>query len=85
MMMRQLDADPLATDFHAFLVEGRREAEVQEGVETSPLHQGFSTGEIVSLRSGPVQEILSSANSAPVYFKRRTISARLQTSWPRPW
>jgi hypothetical protein len=25
-MMRQLDAAPLATDFHVFLVEGRREA-----------------------------------------------------------
>ena len=25
-MMRQLDAEPLATDFHVFLVEGRREA-----------------------------------------------------------
>jgi len=24
-MMRQLDAEPLATDFHVFLVEGRRE------------------------------------------------------------
>ncbi len=29
MMMRQLDAEPLATDFHVFLVEGRREAEFQ--------------------------------------------------------
>jgi uncharacterized damage-inducible protein DinB len=26
LMMRQLDAEPLATDFHVFLVEGRREA-----------------------------------------------------------
>jgi uncharacterized damage-inducible protein DinB len=26
LMMRQLDAEPLATDFHLFLVEGRREA-----------------------------------------------------------
>jgi uncharacterized damage-inducible protein DinB len=26
LMMRQLDADPLATDFHVFLVEGPREA-----------------------------------------------------------
>ncbi len=26
LMMRQLDAAPLATDFHVFLVEGRREA-----------------------------------------------------------
>jgi hypothetical protein len=26
MMMRQLDAEPLATEFHVFLVEGRREA-----------------------------------------------------------
>ena len=26
LMMRQLDAEPLATDFHEFLVEGRREA-----------------------------------------------------------
>ena len=26
LMMRQLDAEPLATDFHMFLVEGRREA-----------------------------------------------------------
>ena len=25
LMMRQLDAEPLATDFHEFLVEGRRE------------------------------------------------------------
>ena len=25
-MMRQLNAEPLATDFHVFLVEGRREA-----------------------------------------------------------
>jgi len=25
LMMRQLDAEPLATDFHVFLVEGRRE------------------------------------------------------------
>jgi uncharacterized damage-inducible protein DinB len=25
LMMRQLDAEPLATDFHLFLVEGRRE------------------------------------------------------------
>jgi uncharacterized damage-inducible protein DinB len=25
MMMRQLDAEPVATDFHVFLVEGRRE------------------------------------------------------------
>ena len=29
LMMRQLDAEPLATDFHVFLVEGRREAEFQ--------------------------------------------------------
>ncbi len=29
VMMRQLDSEPLATDFHLFLVEGRREAEVQ--------------------------------------------------------
>ncbi len=26
LMMRQLDAEPVATDFHVFLVEGRREA-----------------------------------------------------------
>jgi len=26
LMMRQLDAEPLATDFHVFLAEGRREA-----------------------------------------------------------
>jgi len=26
LMMRQLDADPVATDFHVFLAEGRREA-----------------------------------------------------------
>jgi uncharacterized damage-inducible protein DinB len=26
LMMRQLNAEPLATDFHVFLVEGRREA-----------------------------------------------------------
>ena len=26
LMMRQRDAEPLATDFHVFLVEGRREA-----------------------------------------------------------
>jgi uncharacterized damage-inducible protein DinB len=26
LMMRQIDAEPLATDFHMFLVEGRREA-----------------------------------------------------------
>jgi uncharacterized damage-inducible protein DinB len=26
LMMRQLGAEPLATDFHVFLVEGRREA-----------------------------------------------------------
>jgi uncharacterized damage-inducible protein DinB len=26
LMMRQLDAEPMATDFHVFLVEGRREA-----------------------------------------------------------
>ena len=26
LMMRQLDAEPLATDFHVFLMEGRREA-----------------------------------------------------------
>jgi uncharacterized damage-inducible protein DinB len=26
LMMRQLQAEPLATDFHVFLVEGRREA-----------------------------------------------------------
>ena len=26
LMMRQLDAQPLATDFHVFLVEGRGEA-----------------------------------------------------------
>jgi uncharacterized damage-inducible protein DinB len=26
LMMRQLDAAPLATDFHVFLVEGQREA-----------------------------------------------------------
>jgi hypothetical protein len=25
-MMRQLDAEPAATDFHVFLVEGQREA-----------------------------------------------------------
>ena len=25
-MMRQLDAEPVATDFHVFLVEGSREA-----------------------------------------------------------
>ena len=25
-MMRQLNAEPLATDFHVFLVEGKREA-----------------------------------------------------------
>jgi uncharacterized damage-inducible protein DinB len=25
LMMRQLDAEPLATDFHVFLVESRRE------------------------------------------------------------
>jgi uncharacterized damage-inducible protein DinB len=25
LMMRQLAAEPLATDFHVFLVEGRRE------------------------------------------------------------
>jgi uncharacterized damage-inducible protein DinB len=25
LMMRQLDAEPPATDFHVFLVEGRRE------------------------------------------------------------
>ena len=29
LMMRQLDAEPLATDFHVVLVEGRREAEFQ--------------------------------------------------------
>ena len=29
LMMRQLDAEPLATDFRVFLVEGRREAEFQ--------------------------------------------------------
>jgi uncharacterized damage-inducible protein DinB len=29
MMMRQLDAEPLATDFHVFLVEGRGEAEFE--------------------------------------------------------
>ena len=26
LMMRQLDAEPVATDFHVFLAEGRREA-----------------------------------------------------------
>lgn len=29
VMMRQLDAEPLATHFHVFLVKGRCEAEVQ--------------------------------------------------------
>jgi uncharacterized damage-inducible protein DinB len=28
-MLRQLDGEPLATDFHEFLVEGHREAELQ--------------------------------------------------------
>jgi uncharacterized damage-inducible protein DinB len=28
LMMRQLDAEPLATDFHVFLVDGRRETTV---------------------------------------------------------
>jgi hypothetical protein len=32
-MMRQLEAEPLATDFHVFLVEGRREAEIQGGCQ----------------------------------------------------
>ena len=36
-MMRQLDAEPLATDFHVFLVEGRREASSRLEVETSRL------------------------------------------------
>jgi uncharacterized damage-inducible protein DinB len=30
LMMRQLGAQPAATDFHVFLVEGRREAEPQD-------------------------------------------------------
>jgi uncharacterized damage-inducible protein DinB len=30
VMMRQLGAEPLATDFHVFLVEGRREAAAAE-------------------------------------------------------
>jgi len=29
LMMRQLDAEPVTTDFHVFLVEGHREAESQ--------------------------------------------------------
>ena len=29
LMMRQLNAEPVATDFHVFLVEGRREAAAQ--------------------------------------------------------
>ncbi len=30
LMMRQLGAEPLATDFHVFLMEGRREAEASQ-------------------------------------------------------
>jgi uncharacterized damage-inducible protein DinB len=34
LMMRQLNVEPLATDFHVFLVEGRRET------ATAPANQG---------------------------------------------
>jgi uncharacterized damage-inducible protein DinB len=34
LMMRQLNAEPLATDFHVFLVEGRRQT------AAAPANQG---------------------------------------------
>jgi uncharacterized damage-inducible protein DinB len=39
LMMRQLDAEPLATDFHVFLVEGRRERRLGS-IEENPGEKG---------------------------------------------